>query len=147
MAVGLKIVGGDFVIDGSGALEYTTEGNKCLRDFGKALVTDSEGIDNVTTYYRYNPTYGNQLRNLSRQTGLKKDQLLNFAKELVYITIRNYLDLQESRDNLSEGEIITNIKYDVYYDSNNPGTILIPIKLTNGLGQIFTLEEFEERIA
>jgi hypothetical protein len=111
------------------------------------LVTDNEGTDNVTTYYRYNPTYGNQLRNLSRQAGLGRNATLTFAKELVYITIRNYLDLQESRDNLSEGEIITDIKYDVYYDPDNPSVILIPMKLVNGQGQIFNLGEFEERIA
>lgn len=147
MAVGLKIIGGDFVLDGSGALDFATEGDKCLRDFGKMLVTDNEGADNVTTYYRYNSAYGNQLRNLSRQSGLGKNALLSFAKELVYITVRNYLDLQERRDNLSEGEIITDIKYDVYYDPNNPSVVLIPIELTNGQGQIFTLGEFEERIA
>jgi len=147
MAVGLKIVGGDFVLDGSGALDFVTEGDKCLRDFGKMLVTDNEGADNVTSYYRYNPTYGNQLRNLSRQTGLRKNVLLTFAKELVYITIQNYLDLQERRDNLSEGEIITDIKYDVYYDPDNPSIVLIPIVITNGQGQVFTLAEFEERIA
>ena len=147
MAIGLKIVNGDFVIDGSGALEYATEGEKCLRDFGKMLVTNNEGMDNVTTYYRYNPAYGNQLRNLSRQTGLQKNALLNFAKELMYITIDNYLKLQEDRKNLSEGEIIISINYDVYFDPDNPSLILIPIKITNGLGQMFTLEEFEERIA
>ena len=147
MAAGLKIVNGDFSIDVSGALEYANEGEKCLRDFGKMLVTDNEGIDNITTYYRYNPSYGSQLKNLSRQTGLKRNSLLNFAKELVYISIRNYLDLQESRNNLSEGEVIVDIKYDVYYDPNNLSTILIPMSLTNGQGQIFNLGEFEERIA
>ena len=91
MAIGLKIINGDFVIDGSGALDYVSEGSKCLRDFGKMLVTDHEGMDNVTTYYRYNPLFGSQLRNLSKQTGLSKQSLLSFAKELVFTSIQNYL--------------------------------------------------------
>ena len=146
MATGLQIVNGDFVIDGSGALNYVSEAEKCLRDFGKMLVTDNEGTDNVTSYYRYNPTYGNQLRNLSTQTGLDRASILNFAQELMFITVRNYLDLQESRSNLSEGEIITDLSYNVYFDPENPGTVLIPMKLTNGQGQIFNLGTYEERV-
>lgn len=147
MAVGLKIIGGDFVIESGGALNFVTEGNKCIRDFGKMLTTDTESIDNVTSYYRYNPNYGSYLRNLSRQTGLGRKAVLSIAQELVYTTIQNYLSQQEKRDNLSEGEIITDVSYDVYYDPSNPSVILIPITVTNGQGQVFDLGEFEERIA
>lgn len=145
MAVGLKMINGDWVFD-AGSVDFVDSGEKCLRDFGKMLVTDTEGSDNITTYYRYNPAYGNMLRRLYNQSGIKRDALLEFANDLVFMTVRNYLDLQEQRDNLSEGEIIVDVSYDTYYDPNNSAVILVPISIQNGTGQIFNAGTFEERV-
>jgi hypothetical protein len=129
MAVGLKIINGDFYFTESGSVEVVSDTDKGIRDFDKMLKTDAEISTNLTTYYRYNPTYGNYLVCMTGAMGSKKN-LLNSAKDLINKTIKNYLSLQESRNNLSLGEILVDISYDVYYDPNNPSTILIPMIIT-----------------
>jgi len=129
MAVGLKIIDGDFCVTAAGTVEVVENTDKGIRDFDKMLKTDAEISTNLTTYYRYNPKYGNYLVSMTGAMGSKK-HLLNTAKDLINNTIKNYISLQESRSNLSLGEILIDISYDVYYDPNNPSTILIPMTIT-----------------
>ena len=147
MAIGLKIVEGDFIISPSGAVEFVQDGDKCLRDFGKMLKTDIQTDNNETTYDRYNPNYGNMLCNTQLYSGLTRSTTLEVVNNLVYSTIENYLALQESRANIQVGELILDTKYSTYYDPEDPRTILVPIKITNGQGLDLVVGEFEQVIA
>ncbi len=129
MAIGLKMIDGDFFFTASGSIETVSGKDKGTRDFDKMLRTDAEISTNLTTYYRYNPNYGSYLVCMTGAMGSRKN-LLNSAKDLIDKTIKNYIALQESRNNLSLGEILVDISYDVYYDPNNPSTILIPMTIT-----------------
>lgn len=146
MSAGVKIIDGDININSAGAIEIVEGGDKCLRDFGKMLQTSTESTDNKTDLYRYNPNYGSLLDKLIGQ-GLTKRQILEVSSELMYATIQSYLKVQESRQNLSSGEIIVDVKYDTFFDAYNPSVIIIPIKITNAEGITYDLGEFEQRIA
>lgn len=145
MAIGFKIVNGDYVIDYSGALETISSGEKCLRDFEKVMRTNVESTDARPVLYRYNPKYGNLLKRLV-SSNLSKQTILEVAKSLLYNSIQRYLSLQESRDNLSSGEIIIDIVYDVFFDINRAGMLKVPMKITNADGITYTTEEFELRV-
>lgn len=146
MAFGLKIINGDFHISENGSVLTVSDGEKCLRDFGKMLNTDAENTQNMTEYYRYNPSYGSLLGNTQFYSGLSRATVLDVINELTYNTIKNYLALQESRDNLDLGEVIIDCRYDTYFDTDNPALVIIPIKITNGQGLSYNLGEFEERV-
>ena len=73
MAVGLKIVEGDVVINNAGLIDVVEQTAKCLRDFGKMISTKKEYYGNETAYYRYNPSYGTELENKSRYRGMSKE--------------------------------------------------------------------------
>jgi len=147
MAEGIKMVGGDFVINGSGTIDMVTESEKCLRDVGKMLITDVEATKTVITEFkRYNPNYGSLLNQLTINSGMKRTQVLELASDLVYTTIKNYLALQESRSNLSSGEIIVDINFDTYFDRDRPSVLLIPIRFTTAEGVEYNLGEYEQEV-
>jgi len=144
VASGLQIVNGDFVIGHTGAVEIVEKGPKCLRDFGKMLQTSSESSDNQTEYFRYNPTYGSLLDKLITHN-MSKSTILEIASSLLYATIQNYLELQETRDNLTAGEIIIDVNFDVNFDVRTPGLLVIPMSITTSEGVTYNLGEFEQR--
>lgn len=128
MAVGLKIVDGDVVINNAGTLDIVEQNEKCSRDFGKMLVTEKEYEENLTTYYRYNPNYGTELNNKRLLRGISKSAMRDTVIMLLNEAINNYLRLQEARVNLDLGEIIRYVNFEVYFDIESPADIVIEIK-------------------
>ncbi len=107
MAIGLKLVNKDIVLLPQGSLEFITGTEKCSRDFDKMLQTDIEASSNVTNYYRYNPLFGTELNRQELFSGLTMRDSAALVHTLLSQSIKNYLALQETRTNLSPGEIIT----------------------------------------
>ena len=136
MAVGLKIIGGDFVINGSGRVEMVEQSDKCSRDLGKMLVTSKlfSNNENETTYSRYNPNYGTELENRSLYSGLSRMSIRDTIIGLLNNAISTYIRLQEGRDNLDIGEVITYIDFDVYYDVDDLRNLIIDIKFGTAYG-------------
>ena len=134
MAVGLKMVGGDFVINGSGKVEIVRHTDKCTRDFGKMLLTSKEYEGNETEYSRYNPNYGTELENRSLYSGLSRMSIREVIIGLLNKAIADYIRLQESRDNLDIGEIITNVNLDVYYDADDLRSLIVDISFGTAYG-------------
>lgn len=130
MAVGLKIINGDFTINASGAVDVVTETEKAIRDFGKMLVTKKEYPENLTTYTRYNPTYGTELDNRSRYAGLSRSTIRDVVISLLNEGIVNYISLQEKRTNLSLGEIVTSVNFDAFYDIEDKRNLVVPITIS-----------------
>jgi len=128
MAVGLKFIEGDIVINESGCVETLNPAQKVIRDFGKMLVTDSEFSNNVTSYYRYNPNYGTQLNNKLLYNGLSRIAVHDMVVLKLNESIQNYISKQEQRSNLSLEEIITEVNFDVLFDSTDLRKLLIDIK-------------------
>jgi len=146
MAVGLKIVNGDFTFNRSGKVQTVSQTDKCTRDFGKMLRTKSEYAGNETSFDRYNPTYGTQLDNKNLFRGLSKSSIRDVAIMTLNEALKNYLTLQESRANLSLGEIITGIDFDAYYDLQKVNTLFIKIKYNNALQEAIDLGVFGTNI-
>ena len=130
MAVGLKIVNGDFIINSAGTVDVVTESEKAVRDFGKMLVTKKEYPENLTTYTRYNPTYGTELDNRSRYAGLSRTAIRDVVISLLNEGVVGYIALQEARTNLSLGEIITSVNFDAFYDIQDKRNLIVPIKIS-----------------
>jgi len=134
MAIGLKIIDGDFIINNSGTVDTVTEVEKATRDFGKMLITKKEYTDNTTTFTRYNPLYGTELDNGARFRGLSRASIRDTVISLLNEAIVEYLALQEKRDNLSIGEIITSVDFDAFYDAQDMRNLVLPIKFTSASG-------------
>jgi len=134
MAVGLKIVNGDFIIGQGGTIEMVSEVTKCTRDFGKMLVTEKEYTTNITTYERYNPEYGTELNNKAQYVGLSRMGKRDSVTMLLNDAIASYLKLQESRDNLDFGEVITNVDFDAFYDVRDMRNLIIEISFETAFG-------------
>lgn len=130
MAVGLKIVDGDFIINGSGTVDVVTESEKAVRDFGKMLVTKKEYPENLTTYTRYNPKYGTELDNRSKYAGLSRELIRDVVISLLNEGITEYIILQETRSNLSLGEVITSVNFDAFYDIQDKRNLVVPITIS-----------------
>ena len=134
MAVGLKIVNGDFIIGQGGTIEMVSEVTKCTRDFGKMLVTEKEYTTNITTYERYNPEYVTELNNKAQYVGLSRMGKRDSVTMLLNDAIASYLKLQESRDNLDFGEVITNVDFDAFYDVRDMRNLIIEISFETAFG-------------
>ena len=134
MAVGLKIAGGDFIINPSGQVEIVEQSDKCSRDFGKMIITDTEYPGNATPYYRYNPDYGTQLNNKNMYRGLSRMAVRDTVIMLLNEAINAYLRLQEGRTNLDYGEIITGVEFDVYYNVRDLRVLIVDIRFKTALG-------------
>ena len=146
MAIGLKIVNGDVVFNTSGSLEFITPGVKCARDFGKFLSTDQEFESNQESFYRYNPDYGTELDNRNLYLGLSRLAIRDTITKKLNEAINWYLRLQEGRINLNIEEIIASVKFDVYYDDDNPAQLNIDINYTDVQGDSKTLGEYQQLI-
>ncbi|HRZ18859.1 MAG TPA: hypothetical protein P5136_02270 [Methanofastidiosum sp.] len=150
MAVGLKIVSGDVVLDYSGTLQLLTSTEKCNRDIGKLLITDTEfeKPQNKTSpiYLRYNPAYGTELNNKLLYAGLSKMSIKDTVIIKLNEALSNYIKLQEKRNNLDLEEIITNINFEVIFDSINPSTLLITIHYQTLSGDDQILGQYEQEV-
>lgn len=148
MAVGLKIQNQDIIITGSGQVEFVSGKEKCSRDFYKMLCTEVESESNSTGLYRYNPLYGTELHKKEIFNDLTDKEALELAQILIKQAIQNYIKLQESRKNLSLGEIITGITHRVYMlnDVQVGRKIIANIDLSLASGEQFNLGMFEEVI-
>jgi len=145
MATGYKIINGDYVISNSGSVETIEGGEKCLRDFEKMMRTNVESSDAKPFLYRYNPEYGNLLKRLI-SSNMSRNAIIDVSKSLLYNTIKRYLSLQESRNNLSSGEIIIDIQYNIFYDPNRPAVLKVPIKIKNADGVTYDINTLELRV-
>ena len=147
MAVGMKIVNGDFIINQSGGIEMVEETAKGTRDFGKMLITGKEYPNNTTTYDRYNPEYGTELDNKSQYVGLSRMGKRDSVIMLLNNAIATYLKLQESRSNLDFGEVITNVEFDAFYDVRDMRNLIIEIKFETAYGgQPISLGQFVQNV-
>ena len=147
MAVGMKIVNGDFVINQSGGIDMVEETAKGTRDFGKMLITGKEYPNNTTTYDRYNPEYGTELDNKSQYVGLSRMGKRDSVIMLLNNAIATYLKLQESRSNLDFGEVITNVEFDAFYDVRDMRNLIIEIKFETAYGgQPISLGQFVQNV-
>jgi hypothetical protein len=147
MAVGLKIVNGDFIINPSGNIEMAQQNEKCSRDFGKMLLTAKENADNTTTYERYNPDYGTDIDNKSLYVGQSRMGKRDTVIMILNASISSYLKLQESRDNLDFGEVITNIDFDVFYDVRDLRNLVIDIRFETAYGgETISLGQFVQNV-
>jgi len=98
------------------------------------LVTKKEYTENTTIYTRYNPTYGTELDNRAQYRGLSRSAIRDTVVTLLNDAITTYLALQEKRDNLSIGEIITSVEFDAFYDAEDRRNLVVPIKFTSASG-------------
>lgn len=128
MSIGLKIVNGDIVINDSGTLDVLTPAEKCSRDLGKMLSTELEYTGNETSYYRYNPYYGTDINNQLLYEGLSRAAVRDMFIIRLNASFANYISNQEIRNNLDLEEIITEINFDVQYDSDDLRRLIIDIK-------------------
>jgi len=148
MAVGLKIINGDFVINNSGLLEVVDQNDKCIRDFGKMLVTEREYTGNTTKYYRYNPKYGTELNNKNQFRGMSRLAIRDTAILLLNSAINDYLRKQETRDNLDLGEIIRYVNFEVFYDVGDLRKLIIEIFFgTAYSNEAIFLGEYEQSVS
>jgi hypothetical protein len=147
MAIGLKFIEGDFVITPSGNIEIVQQAEKCGRDLGKMVVTNKEFADNETTYLRYNPTYGTELNNRGLFSGLSRQSIRDMVIYLLNEAFEIYKTLQENRQNLDVGEIITGITMEVYYDLEDLRNLIIEIKYSTAYSnQEITLGQYVQPI-
>ena len=147
MAVGLRIVEGDFIVNESGTLETLLPSQKCARDLGKVLVTEIENYNNETEYYRYNPNYGTYLNNTLLYSNLSRVAARDAVVLGLNTALANYLSLQESRLNLDMDEIITGINFDVMFNAEDMKELLINIRYTTLSSGEQTLGQFSQTVA
>lgn len=146
MAIGIKVVNGDFVINNSGTLDLIGPSDKCSRDFGKMLSTKTEYVGNETSFYRYNPSYGTQLDNNTMFSGMHRDTIKDVIILLLNEAMSDYLKLQESRGNLSIEEVITGVRFDAYYDPLEPAILRLDIKYSTIIGDDQSPGTYMQRI-
>lgn len=118
MSRGLQIVNGDWVIK-SKSISIIEKQDKVKRDLHKFLLTDIESYVNTTTYTRYNPKYGVALNNPDLYKGLSTATIIDQMNSSLNKSLKWYITLQESRSNLSYEEIILDLQFYIYLDSDN----------------------------
>ncbi len=143
MAIGLQFVNGDFVLSNK-RLVFVQNIDKVKRDFVKFLVTDKETSSNKTTYTRYNPSYGTNINNVELYKNLTQKATLDMLELQLSDSIKYYVTLQETRNNLSMSEVITDLVFSVYQDLNNAQKIRFNIQLKVATGQTTTLNLSQE---
>lgn len=146
MAIGLSIISKDIVISNNGTLDLISGQDKVSRDFKKMLQTDVESPNNTTSYYRYNPLYGTELNRRELYNGLSRQSILEVINLLCNQAIKNYIALQESRDNLDIEEVITAVNYHTVYDNYTPSLIRFNVTLTLANGEIIVLPTFGQQV-
>ena len=138
MAIGLQFINGDFVISGN-KLQFVGGIEKTKRDFRKFLLTDTESPDNKTLYFRYNPNYGTDINKLNSYKDLSQRAILDLMELKLDRALKYYVSLQETRKNLSAGEVITDIASTVYQDLYNQQKINFQILVAVATGESTTL--------
>ena len=128
MAVGIKISSGCFVIADK-ALVLVENTDKVKRDFNKFLLTEKVYPGNETTYTRYNENYGVELNRTDLYRNLPVDTIMDNMSLSLKSSLKWYVQLQESRANLSEGEIIRDIKFQISRDENSVSKIKFKVSL------------------
>jgi hypothetical protein len=147
MAVGLKILNGDVVINNAGTLDIVEQNAKCSRDFGKMLITDKEYEGNITSYYRYNPSYGTELNNKRLYIGLSRAAMRDTIIILLNDAISAYMRIQENRTNLDLGEVIRYVNFEVYFDVEDLTSLIIEIKFATAYSnEEINLGQFSQNI-
>jgi hypothetical protein len=130
MAVGIKIINGDFSLNEAGTIDVLNPAEKCSRDISKFLITSSEYFGNEVDFYRYNPDYGTELDNKILFSGLSRLAIKDSAIILLNQAITNYISLQENRNNLDLAEVITGITLDAFFNNDDKTQLIIDIKYT-----------------
>ena len=143
MAIGLKMNNGDFIIE-SKKLSFIQDNEKLLRDFRKFLMTDAEQENNLTLYYRYNPKYGTIINNKQLYINLSTASIIDLINQNLSEGIKYYITLQESRTNLSLGEMITNIEFMAFTDSTDKRVIKIPINIVTPKNNVINVGIFSQ---
>jgi hypothetical protein len=143
MAIGLKIVNGDFLIEGR-KLSFIQDNEKLLRDFRKFLLTEAEQENNLTSYYRYNPKYGTNTNNKELYINLSTQSIIDLINQNLSISIKYYVALQESRNNLSLGEIISNVEYMTYADTVDKRIIRINMNIIVPKNNVLNVGTFSQ---
>ena len=132
MAIGLNFINGDFVINPNGSVDIVSEQPKCARDFVKMMQTvPIDANSNVTAdnQYRYNPSYGNMLVSTPSFNGMHHAQILDTVNIILEGVFKNYLDLQDGRDNTSLGETLVSIDYTSYFKPLDKTALYFDISL------------------
>lgn len=145
MAVGLKIVDGDIVIQDKKCV-LVSHKDKASRDFYKFLVTESEHAENKTPFIRYNPKYGTELNRLSNYKNLDRLTILDVMNSKLREALQWYTKLQESRTNLSLGEIITSFNFVIYNHPLDPQSIVISIDGRLASGETINFGNFGQQV-
>lgn len=146
MAIGMKIVNGDFVIEGK-KVTFIENNEKLLRDFRKFLLTDSEQENNLTSYYRYNPKYGTTINNRELYINLSTSSILDLINQNMASAIKYYIALQESRNNLSQGEIISNVEFISFVNPDDRRVIKISMNIIVPKNNVLNVGTFSQTIA
>ena len=146
MATGIKIVNGSFSISEK-KLQTVEEQEKAKRDLHKFLATDQEEDTGTSESVRYNPSFGVLLNRLDLYRGLTIDNILDCMSASLKESLQWYVMLQESRSNLSYGEIIRDIKYYIYRDPDVPNKIKFNIQiLMEGDTSYSTLGVYSQKV-
>jgi len=146
MSKGLKLLNGDWVIE-KRKLVLVDKYDKAKRDFHKFLCTDAEYEGNEVEYNRYNPNYGVALNQPHIFRGLDRDAILDLMGRHLAASIKNYVQLQETRQNLSTEEIIRDIKFTVFVDPTNRQKIKFKIELLmQGTSEYDTLGIYSQQV-
>ena len=146
MAIGFKINNGDFLIENK-KITFIQDNEKLLRDFRKFLMTESENDNNLTTYYRYNPKYGTNINNKALYTNLSTSSVIQLINQNLSSNIKYYVTLQEGRSNLSLGEIITNVEFMTFLDTNIKTQINIAINIIVPGNNVLNVGTFTQSVA
>ena len=146
MAFGFQIINGDWVMK-QGSLTQVVGKAKVSRDFGKMLNTAQEYPKNVTTYTRYNPTYGSTLNQTEGYYGLNNQGIMDLIKSQLHESITSYIALQESRNNLDYTEIIANVDTMVYMDLTDAQSIRFDIVGLLATSESIPLGTFSQQLS
>ena len=146
MAIGVKIVDGDFLIQNR-KLIFVQDNEKLLKDFRKFLLTEAETTNNATTYYRYNPKYGTLINDKSLYMNLSNDSTIDLINQNLGKSIKYYIALQEARSNLSLGEIISNVEFMTFADPYDARVIKISMKIITPKNNTINVGTFTQTTA
>jgi len=128
MARGLQMQNGDWLVQDR-ALVLVEKHDKVRRDLNKFLLTEQEYDTNLTSFSRYNPSYGVQLNNIIMYKGLSTTMIIDQMNKNLSASLKWYLNLQESRSNLSYEEIILDMQFFVYVDPDIATKLRFSIEL------------------
>lgn len=145
MASGLKFENGDFVVTSHQAVKVYGK-DKVKRDLVKFLLTEKEYEENKTKIPRYNTKYGTEINRRKLYKDLPRDSIIDVMNSKLKEALSYFISLQESRTNLSLDEIIKDINFVVYNDSNDSTKIRFSLVAVMISGESLNLGNFSQRI-